>query len=253
MIDIHTHILPGIDDGVGDITDAILMAELALEGGVDTMIATPHCNIPWENNEKRGEIVAGTYQGFRSFLEEKQIPLKILPGMEIYATEDMGEKIRQGELISLNESGYYLVEFGFKDSMDWCSQCLQDIFEAGGIPIIAHAERFHCIQRQPERIHQWLEMGCQIQVNKGSIFGSFGYHAKKTAMWMLYHDCVTYVASDAHSPYQRNTFMGDVRDFLSEELSKKKALELLQNNAEKYLVEKESNRKSSQNNSSNNR
>lgn len=236
MIDIHAHILPYVDDGAADMADALLMAELAVESGVDTIIATPHSNIPGEVDNYYDPVLAQHMVAFQGQIKASGLPLTLLIGMEIFGTEDVAQKIMEGRLISLNSSGYYLVEFGFRCSGAWITEILNSILAIGKVPVIAHPERYHCVQQNPKLALDWIDLGCQLQMNKGSIFGRFGKASFRTADKLLRNDWITYVASDAHSPYQRTTFMGDVYSFLREEFSEKRARRLLIENAQKYLI-----------------
>lgn len=217
MIDLHTHILPGVDDGSQTLEDSLEMAEIALEGGVDTIIATPHSNQMGRFENFYDEKLEARFEQLKSVLKQERIPVTLYTGMEIYASEDMGEKIKQGFLISINHSRYYLVEFNFGEVPERMELYLEDIFQAGGVPLIAHPERYYCVQDNPSLVYQWLQRGCYAQINKGSLFGRFGRHADIAAHILLQNDWVTCVASDAHSPFVRTTFMGDVRDYLEEQ------------------------------------
>lgn len=238
MIDIHTHILPDVDDGAEDMQDALLMAELSVESGVTTVIATPHSNLPEEFGEYPDADIQMQLRKMRNCLLEREVPLQILSGMEIYATEDVLEKIRGGSLISLNDSGRYLVEFGFHKRSFWITEILNELCEHGYFPIVAHPERYACVQKHPEVVLDWLDMGCQLQINKGSFFGNFGRGSFLAANKLLQNETVTYVASDAHSPYQRTTYMRDIYDFFRLEYSSSLAKKLLTENPQRYLIEK---------------
>ena len=236
MIDIHAHILPYVDDGAADMEDAFLMAELAAESGVHTIIATPHSNIPGEVDNYYDPVLAQRLVEFQGQIKASGLPLTLLAGMEIFGTEDVAQKIMEGKLISLNNSGYYLVEFGFHRSGAWITEILKSILALGKVPVVAHPERYHCVQQNLKQALDWIDLGCQLQMNRGSIFGRFGRASFRTADKLLRNDWITYVASDAHSPYQRTTFMGDVYDFLREEFSEKRARLLLMENAQQYLT-----------------
>lgn len=239
MIDIHTHIVPYVDDGAEDMEDALLMAELALESGVETVIATPHSNIPGEVENYAGPELEGFLNDLRNQLTQRQLPLTVLSGMEIYATEDVPQKIRDGCFWSLNDSGRYLVEFGFQKRGSQVTNILEDLCDLGAKPVVAHPERYACIQRDPGLASDWIDMGCQLQMNRGSIFGKFGRASFYAAEELLQNGWITYIASDAHSPYRRTTYMKDIYDFLCEEFSKSKAQKLLIENPQKYLIDKE--------------
>lgn len=236
MIDIHTHIIPGIDDGAEDLEDAILMAELAVESGVQTIIATPHCNIPGSVDNYWGIDLLNHYQGLQREIRKRAIPLELLIGMEIFATDDVPQKIMNKQLISLNNSGYYLIEFGFYLHGSEMTELLQKIKRTGAIPVIAHPERYMCVQNRPQIVVDWLDMGCQLQINKGSVFGKFGRNSYYVANELLQNDCVTYIASDAHSPYRRTTYMKELQDYITAEYSAGMAQRLLIENPERYLL-----------------
>lgn len=239
MIDIHTHILPGIDDGAEDMTDALLMAELAAESGVSTIIATPHSNIPGEVDNFWSPKLEETLKKLQEETKKREIPMTVLEGMEIFGTDDVTEKIRDGRVISLNDSGRYLIEFGFYSSASRITGILERIRKMGAVPIVAHPERYTCVQQYPELAMEWTDMGCQLQMNKGSIFGKFGRRSFKAAEQLLRNRIVTYIASDAHSPYRRTTFMKDIDDFLREEFSSQYAYQILTENPQRFLIEKE--------------
>ena len=238
MIDIHTHILPHVDDGAEDLQDAILMAELSVESGVQAVFATPHSNLPDDYPSSSVLEMQRQLSKLKYGIREKGIPLVILSGMEIFVTEDIVEKIRNRKVISMNGSNRYLVEFGFHRRSAWITEQLEQMLRNEYSPIIAHPERYVCVQRRPELVLDWLDMGCQVQINKGSFFGNFGHTSMETAHQLLNHRAVTYIASDAHTPYQRTTYMKDIYEFLRSEYSKKLARTLLWENPYRYLIAK---------------
>ena len=235
MIDIHTHILPGLDDGSGTPEESLSMAELAEECGVHTIVATPHCNIAGEFENYYSPEWVDHYNGFKEMLEESRIRIRLLKGMEIYATDDVAEKIQKGMLIPINDSRYYLIEFPFDADPFWMGDILDSVLSLDKLPVIAHPERYYCIQDNPMILYEWMQQGCLSQINKGSVFGRFGRHAQMAADILLDHHLVTCAASDAHSPYQRTTFLGDIREYLEEEYGEKYARRLLERNPEKII------------------
>lgn len=235
MIDIHVHIIPNVDDGAEDMQDALLMAELAVESGVHTIAATPHCNLPIGFDNYWNPELAEHFQRLQTEIHKRGLPLEIWTGMEIYATEQVPELIREKKVIPINDSGRYLVEFDFYMRSDNIRRLLEKICDTGAIPIVAHPERYICVQRRPQIVMDWLDMGCQLQINRGSFFGSFGRGSFGAADELLRNSCVAYIASDAHSPYRRTTYMRDVEEFLSEEYSRKLAEKLLRENPNRFL------------------
>src|SRR5699024_5448971 len=113
MIDIHTHILPGLDDGARDMDDSLAMAEVALKSGVHTVVATSHANTGGYFREYGPEVYEERLQAFRRALEQEGMPLTVLSGMEIFTTEDVPELIEDGRLIPINHTSFFLMEFAF--------------------------------------------------------------------------------------------------------------------------------------------
>lgn len=216
MIDLHTHILPGLDDGSDGMDDSLAMVELALESGVDTIVATPHSNQVgrFENYDSPG--LQAAFREMKRAIREEGFSLKLLLGMEIMTSDDIREKIEDHRLIGINGTDYYLVEFPFDSDPYWMEEKLGEILEKGKIPLIAHPERYFCVQEYPGFLYEWLQMGCFSQANKGSLFGKFGRHAQQTLEVLMENYLVTCIASDAHSPYMRTTFMRDAREYLEE-------------------------------------
>ena len=214
MIDIHAHILPDLDDGSEDMEESLEMAELAVESGVEIMAVTPHSNQMRRFENFQSEQLQTAFERLRMVLKKEKIPLKILNGMEIFASEDIAQKIKNKQLSGINGTDYYLVEFPFDADPWWIRECLEDIFDTGKIPLIAHPERYFCIQDYPELIYEWVQNGCVTQMNKGSILGRFGRSVMETAHILLKNDLISCIASDAHHSYIRTPHMSETKTAL---------------------------------------
>lgn len=230
MIDIHAHILPGIDDGAEDMYDTLEMAKMAVECGVTAMVATPHCNLPGLFDNYFSDAYVKLYQDCVKALQDEQIPLKLYPGVEVYATHDLPDLLVNQKIMPLNQSRYVLLEFAFDEDPDFASDLLKRVSAVGAKPVIAHAERYEFIQDYPQIAYLWRKRGYVIQVNKGSFLGRFGRGAQKSAQLMLSHNLVSVVASDAHSPFQRTPYLLDAYEAVSEKYSRKIAELLFQYN-----------------------
>ena len=235
IVDIHSHILPGVDDGSKDLTDSILMAELAVEGGTDTIVATAHSHVPWSNPENHIVDVLSAYRSVSSELVKRSIPLAILPGMEIWCGKDLKEGIQIGYFLGLNGTNNYLIEFDFDASAQDCRSWIRTVLELGKRPVIAHPERYTCVQDDITAARRWVEAGCLLQINKGSPFGSYGRRAAQAARDLLDERLVYCVGSDAHSPYRRTPYMGEIRELLRQEYSSRMAVKLLDENPREIL------------------
>ena len=148
MIDIHAHILPTVDDGAESFDEALDMAILAAESGVQAIIATPHSNhdIGFVNYES--DHLEALFQRLYFMLNEANIPLRLYRGMELWASTDIVEKLSYGKLLTLNRTKYTLVEFAFDEEAWWIEAILKEMMSGGYIPIIAHVERYDAFKNK---------------------------------------------------------------------------------------------------------
>ena len=233
MIDLHSHILPELDDGAQSLRESLAMARMAVDSGVTAMVATPHCV-----DDRRRNVYAA-WQLLREALQENGIPLKLFPGMEIFGTPDTAKLLREGKLFTLNGSHYPLIEFSFHSSGEEETGILHSVCRSGFWPVVAHPERYAYVQHDPEILNDWLRMGCLLQVNRGSLLGRFGRYAQEMAMELVGRGFATVIASDAHSPRVRTPWMEDVRQLLSAEFSPQCARTLLLDNPQKILKDEQ--------------
>jgi protein-tyrosine phosphatase len=229
MIDLHSHILPRLDDGSNSMEESLKMAQLAVESGVREMVATPHCA------QGRAREVYSGWLLLREVLEDEGIPLRVYPGMEILGTADTARLLQEGQLFTINGSRYPLVEFLFQATEREITDILESISRAGFLPLIAHPERYECVQQDPGCINAWKKLGCLFQVNRGSLLGRFGSDAQDMAFSLVDRGFATVVASDAHSSKMRTPWLRDVYGFLSEEFSPVAARYLLLRNPKTIL------------------
>ncbi len=230
MIDIHCHILPGVDDGSDSIDTSLEMAALAAENGTRIVVATPHCNIPNEYTNYFDEFLKQRFRELQHAVAEEQIPLQIAFGMETFGTDNLPDLLRQGRVITLNNSRYLLVEFYFGDDPDRVQMVLEGLLGEGVTPVVAHPERYEYVRRDPELAEDWKEMGCLLQVNKGSIVGSFGRSVQDAVHYLIQQGLADAAASDAHSPFQRTPFMEDAYEMVCDLYSLQEAQRLFWEN-----------------------
>lgn len=235
MIDIHTHILPGIDDGSEHMEETLAMAELAWESGVRTIVATPHSNVRGIYENYDSEEWRLLFQKVKAYLKENQCQIELVPGAEVYASNHVSDRIRDGLLRSINDSRYYLMEVPFDADPYWAEEIWESVLELGKVPVIAHPERYFCIQDNPVILYEWMRMGCLSQMNRGSVFGRFGRSVQRTAEILLDHNLITCVASDAHSSYRRTPYMADIREYLLDIFGERRMERLLYANPERII------------------
>ena len=235
MIDIHAHILPGVDDGSPSLASSLEMARLALESGVDAMIATPHCNLPEGAEMLWADALARRTEELSAALAEERVPLRLYAGMEIFGMPDTADKLRDGRLCTLASSRYPLIEFPFHDYGLEATELLGRVLDLGLRPIVAHPERYRYAQEEPRLLNLWADMGCLLQVNRGSLLGRFGPRAEALGSSLVARGFAAFVASDAHTSVVRTPWMRDVQELLRREYSHRSARLLLEENAERVL------------------
>lgn len=235
MIDIHSHILPGVDDGSGDMETSLELLRIAAESGVKTVVATPHCNISDEFENYASEGLDRLFSRLRSEAAREGIQVEVIRGMEVFATEDMAELLADGRVWTLNGTKYFLTEFAFDEDPDFCFGVLSECRAAGFKPIVAHPERYFFIQDDPQIAFEMCRSGYGLQINKGSLLGRFGPEVRTVAERIVDHGLAACVASDAHGVRQRNTYMADVKRLLQDRFGEGYAKLLLEENPSRIL------------------
>lgn len=204
MVDLHIHILPGMDDGAETMEDALEMARSSVESGVDTVAASSHGNFDGYEPEELFEQYEEKFQAFRAKLSEEKIRLQVCRGMEWLVDDRLLDYIRKRRLPTINGGGYLLVEFYFDSSRRYVMSALDKLSEAGYRLILAHPERYDFARKSPESLIDLYRQEIILQVNKGSLLGEFGRRAFRAADYMLAKGLAGIVASDAHDPVLRS-------------------------------------------------
>ncbi|ADL13625.1 tyrosine-protein phosphatase [Acetohalobium arabaticum] len=226
MIDLHSHILPGVDDGVDDIEEALVVAKEAARQGITKMVATPHyleegCRLtPEETEEKIAKL--------QQVIDQAGIDIEILPGAEAYITPDLGWYIQQGKVSTINGSRYLLVEFPMDKKPSQIRNIFYDLKILGYTPVISHPERYSYIQQKPNLLYHWIQDGIYAQLNAGSLLGMFGSQVEETAEILVKHNLVQLIGSDVHSNGRRKVCLKQGRERL-EEIVGSKAKQYLEN------------------------
>ena len=205
FIDIHTHILPEVDDGSSSMEETIKMLQIAQEQQIETIIATPHY-IPGGRNLPVNVL--------RERLEQVQAEaikinpaMKLFLGNEIYYADSVTEDLKSGKVLTLADSRYVLVEFSTKDTDQHIYRALSGLIRSGYIPILAHVERYRCFYKKEYLIHDLIEAGCYIQMNSTSLIGGFldreaAYHRS-----LMEQGLIHLIGSDCHDEKVRIPYM----------------------------------------------
>jgi len=225
MIDLHTHILPGLDDGPRTLEESIEMCRISYQDGIRTIVATPHI-LPDIYNNNRSTILSKLHDlqsalchlqsdmhldselsilPNRATAEDGRTPhpelsLIVLPGADVHFSSDLLELYKNRELMTVGDNGRYLmIEFDFQSIPYRGEEVLFRLITHGVIPIVTHPERNYEITRNPKRYYEMIKMGCLGQVTAMSLTGAFGSQAKRGAEKLLAHRLIHLIASDAHS------------------------------------------------------
>lgn len=202
MIDIHCHILPGLDDGPKDLQESIVMAKEAVAEGITSIIATPHFNSKYENTK---EVILEKVIQLNEALGRENIPLTILPGQEPRIYGEILEDYEIDKVLTLNNSGKYLfIELPSNHVPRYTERLLYDIQMNDITPIIVHPERNQEIIENPNVLYNLVEKGTLTQVTASSVTGDLGKKIKKFSHQLIESNLTHFVASDAHNVTSRN-------------------------------------------------
>ncbi|AET70580.1 capsular polysaccharide biosynthesis protein [Desulfosporosinus orientis DSM 765] len=204
MIDIHSHILPGLDDGAKIIEDSLEMARQLHQSGFKTLIATPH--VMEGSDFLSPEKILAAVAELRKNVAEAEIPVEILPGAENYIFPDLGKWAHQGKLLTLGNTGkYLLMELPMLEIPHYTEQVFFDLQVQGLTPILAHPERNRGLIDRPEYLVEWANKGVLFQLNLRSLSGRYGPQVQELAERMIRSKLIHFVGSDAHRPSQEDT------------------------------------------------
>lgn len=203
MIDIHSHILPGMDDGPSEIAQFLEMANQAIDTGITNLFATPHHRNGHYENKKETILERVSY--YNSLLEKEQFPLTIHSGQELRIHRDIFKFIERDEVLTLNNMGrYLLLELPSSKLPSYVHAVVYELGLKGITPIIVHPERNKVLFEEPNLILELVREGALTQLTAGSILGSFGRRVKSFSEQLVEHQMVHFIASDAHNSRTRN-------------------------------------------------
>lgn len=199
MVDIHCHCIYGIDDGAQTIEESIQIIKEVELAGFTNIVLTPHYYIEAGYVASK-EDIKNRIDKINELLKENRINVKLHIGNEVYMTQEVIDKIKEKEVSTLAESKYILIEFPMHTKVKYAEAAVFRLQELGLKVIIAHPERYSYVQRDIETVENWIDKGCLLQCNYGSIIGQYGKKAKKTIKKLLKKDQVYMLASDCHMP-----------------------------------------------------
>lgn len=212
IIDIHNHILPGVDDGAKSLFEAANMCALAWEEGIRVIVATPHYHpgVMAAGNDRR-ERVLGTLE---EEIERRGLNLQIYRGNEIYYSVQSVEDLQSKKARTMGSSQYVLLEFSPVAEFSYIRGGLNHLIQEGYHPILAHVERYKEVVCEKSRVYELIEMGGYIQINVSGITGTSGRKIKAFCNEMLKEELVHFVATDAHDLNGRAPRIGKCADII---------------------------------------
>lgn len=199
MIDLHAHILPGVDDGAKTMEQSLFMVKQGEKAGITKICATPHIlqQVSFEFEEK----IHRSFELLKRKAAEVGSKIELLLGSEIHLCQDLNS-LKKFDFFTLNDTGkYLLVELPWGQFPPYVDQTVFELQLEGRIPIIAHPERSIIAKRQLTDVENLVRKGALIQINAGSLLGSFGRKTKKLAQDLLKQNLVHFIASDAHDHF----------------------------------------------------
>ena len=202
MIDIHHHLLPGLDDGARNLDMSLAMVEMAIADGITHIACTPHASHSYYFDPEHNATLFAELQDAVNKRFGEQITLGL--GCDFHLMFDNIEDAqRHPTRYTINGHNYLLVEFPDSSISPNTPQTFYQLSLSGMTPIITHPERNPILARQPERMAEWLKAGALIQITAGSLSGRFGQAAEQAAFWLLDHQWVHFLATDAHNTQSR--------------------------------------------------
>lgn len=235
LIDMHNHILFGVDDGAQDLETSLEMIRIAYEDGIRSLLLTPHCH------PRRGMApVEDIYEHFeilREAANQKFPDMMLFLGREVYYSSENIEVLAEREDLRINGAGNVLVEFSTNTPAAYISNTISDITLMGFTPIVAHIERYACIIEHKHLIEEIKSKGAYIQVNADSVMGENGYAVQKIVKWLLKNELIDFIASDAHDTSNRTPELSKCYQYVAKKYGNEYAYELFCGNAIEILEE----------------
>jgi protein-tyrosine phosphatase len=227
VIDIHCHILPGIDDGPEHPDESVEMARIAFSDGITKIVATPHIKDILHPANSIGEKIAA----LSAQLAEKNIPVQIFRGADVSVLLDVSLL----QCYTINSTPYILIEFPHTHLPRNAVELLFRLMTSGFRPIITHPERNLSVLTNPDLLFELLHTGISVQITAGSLTGDFGVDIRECALYLMKKGVVSFIATDAHSSRERRPVLSEGLKVAERIVGKEKALHMVTVNPELVL------------------
>ena len=225
MIDLHSHILPGIDDGAPDLETALAMARVAVADGIQIMACTPHIMPGYYDNT--GPDIRERVVALQAELTRAEIPLELTTGTDVHLVPDLVTGLQSGHLLTLANGRYFLFEPPHNVAPPRMADQVFDVMAVGYHPVITHPERLRWIDDHYDLMIQMVGVGAWMQITAGSVTGRFGKRAQYWAERMLDEGLVHILATDAHNLRARSPVLSEAVEAVSRRLGEQAALDMV--------------------------
>jgi protein-tyrosine phosphatase len=225
LIDLHCHLLPGIDDGSKDLAMSLAMARMAAADGISTIACTPHILPGVYNNS--GPSIRTAVTRLAESIAEAGIPIALVTGADVHIAPDLDVRLRDGRALTLNNSRYLLVEPPHHVLPPRLEDLIFGLQTAGYFPILTHPERLSWIEGHYDLIRRLVSSSVLMQITAGSVIGRFGRRPRYWAERMLEEGLCHLLATDAHNTEQRAPRMADAHDVVAQRLGDDEAINVV--------------------------
>lgn len=233
FVDIHTHILPGVDDGAVDMAGALKLLHMAYEDGTSAIVLTPHYRGRFRRNTP--EQLRACFEKLQEEARKEWPDLQLYLGNEAGWERELGEKIAEGRVLTLHDTPFVLLEFEFGCLRSHVLDGVMEVVNCGYTPIIAHAERYDIFRKDKSLAGEVIAMGALIQLNADSVLGKRGFGLKRCCHRLLKRGQVHFIASDTHDPEHRPPLLRECFEYVSKRYGEDYAQALLRDHARAML------------------
>lgn len=237
-IDMHCHIIPHVDDGAKNSSQALSMVTQAYQNGFRAMIATPHYEVG--RYEANREDIDKNYLKLKHIVEQNMPDMRIYQGNEVFFSYGVVEKLNEGEIYTLAGSNYVLVEFSPNDSFSYIKKSLYEIINGGYTPILAHTERYEeVMEAEIKNVEKLVDAGVLIQINSSTLAGNMGITVRRKVVKLIKNDLVHFISTDCHSDGRRSPDITECIKYLQKKVDDEVINRLLRDNAIKVINNEE--------------